>query len=382
MAAPSTQDILIIGAGPAGAIAGIALARRGHAVTIVEQDRFPRDKVCGECLSAVGIGVLRRLDLLNQLKRFDPVQLKRATLVTPDGSTLRIDLPTPMLGISRRVMDAELLQAARDAGASVLQPARVESLVAGVQGSRRDSSAGRPAAGGGAPSVVVRNLESNERSTIESDCVFLADGKAALLGEKPQATGDLGIKAHFLNVHADAEAIALLGVAGHYVGVAPIEGGRWNVAYSVPASRVRSFGGDLSALFAAIVDENQTLKSMFRNASLAGAWLAAPLPRFAVRRVWPAGIIPVGNAAAALEPIGGEGMGLAMRSAELAAAAVSRGVDRSHLLDQYTGLWRTRRLACRATAVLLSRPRVASTLLRVARGAGPFVRAVTRAIGK
>ena len=48
------MKILTVGGGPAGALASVLLARRGHAVTLIEQHRFPRDKVCGECLSALG----------------------------------------------------------------------------------------------------------------------------------------------------------------------------------------------------------------------------------------------------------------------------------------------------------------------------------------
>jgi len=50
----------VIGAGPAGSTAAMLLARAGWSVTLVEQHRFPRDKVCGECLSALGIDVLTR----------------------------------------------------------------------------------------------------------------------------------------------------------------------------------------------------------------------------------------------------------------------------------------------------------------------------------
>jgi flavin-dependent dehydrogenase len=91
-------------------------------------------------------------------------------------------------------------------------------------------------------------------------------------------------------------------------------------------------------------------------------WLASPLPRFAVRTDWPANVVPVGNAAAALEPIGGEGMGLAMRSAELAADAIdvavraARPVDAVALQSSYRKLWQTRRTACRAVAMAVARP--------------------------
>jgi flavin-dependent dehydrogenase len=89
-----------------------------------------------------------------------------------------------------------------------------------------------------------------------------------------------------------------------------------------------------------------------------------------VRKHWPLGVIPVGNAAAALEPIGGEGMGLAMRSAELAATSLLSGraaepaSDAATLRRDYVRLWRRRRFGCRAAAVAASREAVAGTLLR------------------
>jgi 2-polyprenyl-6-methoxyphenol hydroxylase-like FAD-dependent oxidoreductase len=109
--------------------------------------------------------------------------------------------------------------------------------------------------------------------------------------------------------------LKLFGVTGHYVGVAPIEDGRSNVAFSVPAKRLEAFRGDLDALWRQLLTENPTLAERFGGAERVSDWLASPLPRFAIQRRWPEGVIPLGNAAAALEPIGGEGMGLAMRSA-------------------------------------------------------------------
>jgi 2-polyprenyl-6-methoxyphenol hydroxylase-like FAD-dependent oxidoreductase len=122
-----------------------------------------------------------------------------------------------------------------------------------------------------------------------------------------------------------------------------------------------------------------------RGATRIGDWLASPLPRFGVRRQWPKNVIPIGNAAAAIEPIGGEGMGLAMRSAELVAeelidaARCKRPYASKALRRRMQGLWRTRRFGCRAGAVLVSSPLTA----RLATRAAPRVRPVVmKLIGK
>src|SRR4051794_20268867 len=108
------SPIVIIGAGPAGCVAAVLLARAGFSVTIIERHRFPRDKVCGECLSALGIEVLERVGLLSSLRGHAPVPLRRTLLHAPTSDAIDIDLPRPMWGLSRGVLDAALLDAARD----------------------------------------------------------------------------------------------------------------------------------------------------------------------------------------------------------------------------------------------------------------------------
>jgi len=113
---------------------------------------------------------------------------------------------------------------------------------------------------------------------------------------------------------------------------------------------VQAYRGDIDAMWNDIVSENRTLTSRMTTASRARPWLASPLPRFGVApaNAWPARVIPIGNAAAALEPIGGEGIGLAMRSAQLAACEVivaadeGRDVDVRGLHRQFDQLWRVR----------------------------------------
>jgi len=205
---------------------------------------------------------------------------------------------------------------------------------------------------------------------------------------RPSPTTDFGIKAHFRDVTGPCDAVELFGVAGHYVGLAPIEGGLANVAFSVPAARLERFRGDLDALWRQILSENSALAARFTAATRVGPWLASPLPRFAVARRWPDRVIPLGNAAAALEPIGGEGMGLALRSAELAVGSLLESARTNtpppvrRLRNEFERLWRTRRVACRALARLLSAPAVAGDVVDIARGSAWVTRAALALMGK
>ena len=251
-------------------------------------------------------------------------------------------------------MDVALLDAARNSGVTVVQPGRVEAMT-GTRATLRIDG---------------------ERQDIDFDLVVLADGKGTLSGATPRRpptpSGDLGVKAHFEAGPGDAETIGLYGLCGHYVGTAPASDGDrrvLNVAMSVPAAKVRRFASDFDALLVACCEENPAFGCLIGGRERVTKWHASPLPRFAPRRPqdWPPGVIPVGNAAAALEPVGGEGMGLAIASAELAAAAILRGEVPETLAAAYRRLWRTRRAACRAAAVALSTPFAGGAVVTLAR---------------
>jgi flavin-dependent dehydrogenase len=364
-------DVVVIGAGPAGSVAAILLARRGWRVTLLEQHRFPRDKVCGECLSALGIDVLTRLGLAGAVASLHPVRLRRSIFVAPSGEMATFGLPREMWGLPRSVLDERLMSAARDAGVTVHELHRCENVE-----------------GGACPIVRARDLRTNEIRRFSPHVVIVADGKAAFGAARPPTTGDFGLKAHFSDISAPADAIMLLGARGHYVGVASVGADQWNVALSVGQPRLRACDGDGDRVLEVMMDENAALSRMFRAARRVGDWLAAPLPRFRIAKDWPRRVIPIGNAAAALEPIGGEGMGLAMLSAELATGALdataqdNREPEVATLRRTYNALWKTRSRACRVTGWAISSPTVAELAVQAAASSESLARLGMHLMGK
>ncbi len=152
-------SVIVVGAGPAGSIAALLLARAGWRVHLVEQHRFPRDKVCGECLSALGIEVLARSGLDAVVRGWGAIPLRYTRLHAATGESVTLPLPREMWGISRHVLDQVLLLEAARAGATVLQPARCEGI------ERAD----------GRSVVRLRDLVTNHVTEHQPDWVIVAD---------------------------------------------------------------------------------------------------------------------------------------------------------------------------------------------------------------
>jgi geranylgeranyl reductase family protein len=118
-----TADVVIVGAGPAGAAAAITLARAGREVVVIDKARFPRDKCCGDGLTTAALRALEELGLdpgrVPSWRAVDDIVLR-----SPAGRAVRFPLPrtggTFAAVARRRHLDAELVRLARAAGATVL----------------------------------------------------------------------------------------------------------------------------------------------------------------------------------------------------------------------------------------------------------------------
>ncbi|MBY0336905.1 MAG: FAD-dependent oxidoreductase, partial [Acetobacteraceae bacterium] len=110
-------EVAVIGGGPGGCAAAIALARAGRRVTLFERDAEPRESVCGEFLGGDAAAALRTLSL-------DPAALGAVPLsscrVAAGGFEAASPLPFAAFGLSRRVLDGGLREAARAAGVAVV----------------------------------------------------------------------------------------------------------------------------------------------------------------------------------------------------------------------------------------------------------------------
>ena len=127
-------DVIVVGGGPAGSVAGMTLAAHGVSTLLLDKKTFPRDKPCG---GGMRYGVYRRFpELAEYLKRSVPIhEITKVLMEAPSGASVLATLEEPLYLTFRRIdFDAALLARARAAGVQVCEGARVVEIERGEAG--------------------------------------------------------------------------------------------------------------------------------------------------------------------------------------------------------------------------------------------------------
>ena len=315
------SDVLIVGGGPAGSIAALVLARAGVSVTLLDRAVFPRDKLCGDSVNPGAMALLARHGLATEVEAGGlPVS---GMLVTGPGEVaVHARYPDGVVGrsIPRRDFDALLLHAASRAGARVEQGVRVAGPIV-------DGSAGAMRVTG------VSTQTGNGAICRPARVVIAADGRRSTLAlalglaRHPHRPRRWAVGAYFEGVTGLTDVGEMHVRRGHYVGVAPVTGGLANACLVVPEARARAIGSASTEALERAVQGDEQLGPRFRSArrttpvSMMGP-LAVDVEGAGVE-----GLLLAGDAAGFIDPMTGDGLRLAMRGGELAAAAALESLE-------------------------------------------------------
>jgi geranylgeranyl reductase family protein len=305
------RDAVVVGGGPAGAATALFLRQRGLDVLLLDEAAFPRDKICGESVSPEAWRILRSLGAAEAVARREPRPVHGMRLTSPDGTSFSgryRGTSDAGFALRRSVLDELLLCCVRTAGVEVRERTRVLDLLF-----ENDRVCG------------VRCGSPQEPHVISARLVVGADGRRSvvarrlgLLTEHPSLR-KFAVRGHWDGMQGLDEYGEMHVLEGGYCGVAPLGDGVANVAFVLDRREMREAGGDLEGFY------RRTLRRWHRLAErLAQARLLAP-PRaigplaLSARRVSAPGALLVGDSAGFYDPFTGEGVTLALRSAELAA---------------------------------------------------------------
>lgn len=365
MTAPARcVENLVIGGGPAGAMAAIKLAEAGREVVLVEKETGPHDKVCGEFLSQEAISYLGGVSVF-------PADLGAAPICSvrlyAGSRCAESELPFPALSLSRRVLDAALLARAVAAGCEVRQGAGVDQLT------QHEKSWCAKLLGG---------------ACIEARTVFLASGKHDLRGwGRPRGTqSDLvGFKLHWrlsrVQIEALRDSIDLFLFSGGYGGMLLVENEAANLCLVVGRSTLRRHGG-WSALLGAVVSENRELgrRLMGAEAMQARPLAISPIP-YGYLGGAPNGLWRIGDQAAVIPSFTGDGISIALHSASLATQMYLQGRTQHEYISVIHGQLRRSVLlaTCLSRAIVTAPGRSAApAVLSLVPGAMRYIASATR----
>ena len=317
------RDIIIIGGGLAGLIAGHQLAKKGREVLLVEKKKYPFHRVCGEYIS-------------NEVKEFlmkeglypgemGPSNITRFQLSAVNGQMAEIPLDLGGFGISRYALDEYLYEKAKGAGVEFILQKQVED----VNFKEKDN---------------LFELRLSDGSHLSANFVLGAFGKRSKVDKALNRqfihtrTPYIGVKYH-INTDFDAHTVALHNFEGGYCGVNKIEGDRFNLCYLGSKEQLKKYG-NISDMEKAILYQNPFLKSIFQNSDFI---FEKPEVinevNFSPKNPVENHILMLGDAAGLITPLCGNGMAIAIHTGKLAAEAILQNKERNAIENQYSNSW-------------------------------------------
>ena len=334
-------DVAIVGGGPAGSSCAAFCAQSGMRTVLFEREKFPREKVCGDCLNPSCWPVLRRLELEEQVRALPHGKLRAVEFIGTNRQSISIELPEGAeIAVRRSLFDELLLSRARSLGVEILEATTVTELVL--------NGHWKIVAGGKRFAARLLVAADGRNSTVARLCNLLPR-----VGKERVA-----LQSHISLPHNFGERVVLQFLREGYSGQAPTGNGELNLCLVGSPSSVSSLKSWAENEFGISRDHTwRTITPLTRRA----------LPATESR------LFLIGDAARVVEPFTGEGIFYALRSGELAAQSITKVIgcgdegkiqreyEKAHR-SMYAGrLW----LNNFARAAVLS-PRLASKILSVA----------------
>ncbi|MDW5289534.1 NAD(P)/FAD-dependent oxidoreductase [Formosa sp. PL04] len=348
-------DIIIVGGGLAGLSSAIHLSKANLSVLVLEKNSYPKHKVCGEYISNEVLPYLDFLDI--DVFKLGAKKIDQFQLSTTRGQLISVNLPLGGFGISRFCLDAALANKALDNGVKILQ-----EVVEDIQFHKEEFS-----------------VETKGGKVYKAKIVIGAYGKRANLDIKlnrkfiKTKSPYLAVKTHVKGIFPD-DLVALHNFEGGYCGVSKVENDNINLCYITNFNSFKKFK-NIEDFQEKVVFNNSFLKTIFNETiPVFEEPLTISQISFEVKKPIENHILMCGDTAALIHPLSGNGMSMAIRSAQIASLLIIKFFNseishRNALEKQYLREWnaafKSRLKTGRIVANLFNKPKISEVLMQI-----------------
>ncbi len=322
-----TFDVIVVGGGLAGLSSAIHLSKANLSVLVIEKNSFPKHKVCGEYISNEVLPYLDFLDI--DVFKLGAKKIDKFQLSTTKSKLISTALPLGGFGISRFCLDNALAKRGLQSGAEILQDS-----VEDIQFSND-----------------VFSVVTKSDKQFEAKIVIGAYGKRSNLDIKlkrqfiKSKSPYLAVKTHVKGSFPE-DVVALHNFEGGYCGVSKVENDSINLCYITNFNSFKTYK-DIDEFQQKVLYKNTFLKDIFTNSSpVFKEPLTISQISFDSKKPIENHIIMCGDTAALIHPLSGNGMSMAIRSAQIASTLIinyfnSENLDRETLEKKYLRAWNT-----------------------------------------
>jgi len=351
-------DVAIVGGGPAGSSCAAFCAATGLRTALLEREKFPREKVCGDCINPACWPILRRLKVAERVRNVPHGKLSCVDFIGITGQRIRVALSVgenAEIAIKRSLFDHLLLERARELGAIIFESATVTAVTP--------------------PDPRAEHWKiSIGDQLVKARMLVAADGRnstvARMCGLLPRPAKErVALQTHVPFPPDFGDRVVLEFRPEGYSGQAPVGDGQLNLCLVSVPKQIASLRAWAEKRFG--ISPNHSWRTI------------APLTRDSILPAQPS-LFFAGDAARVVEPFTGEGIYYALASGELAAKAIGlrwEGGNAGDVAVAYSAahaqLYRGRLWINRLARAAVLSPRIASAFLRAARLQPALLRLLT-----
>ena len=355
MSSPLMFDVIIVGGGLAGLTSAIHLSMYHFKVLLVEKNEYPKHKVCGEYVSNEVLPYFAYLGI--DVFKLGAKKINKFVLSTPKGKRIKATLPLGGFGISRFTLDFELAKKAKALGVTILQDS-VEKIHFELD---------------------LFSVTTKKNQEFISKIVIGAYGKRSTLdvtlkrGFIKNKSPFLAVKTH-VQGHFSEDMVALHNFEGGYCGVSKVEDDRINLCYITNFEAFKKYK-NIEEFQEKVLFKNKYLKTIFENSkAVFNAPLTISQVSFSSKNPVKNHIIMCGDTAGMIHPLCGNGMSMAIRSAQMASLVIidylQEKIETRELLEKrYSKIWnkefQNRLKMGHIVAQLFSKNTLAETLITI-----------------